>query len=54
LQEKEIKVTKAELKKIEKMAWAHSMEDFKWVDPRTIILQHWVRQKCIYGYQRDG
>jgi hypothetical protein len=24
------------------------------VDPRTIILQHWGRQKGIYGCQHDG
>ena len=42
------------MKQIEKLARAHGLEDFKWMDPRTIIPRHWVREKCIYGCPRYG
>jgi predicted metal-binding protein len=35
--------------KIEKMAVAQGLKDFRWLDPRTVILGHWVRMKCNYG-----
>ena len=47
-------MTKAEMKQIEKLARAHSLGDFKWMDSRTIIPWHWVREKCIYGCPRYG
>ena len=47
-------MTKAAIKQIEKLARAHSLGDFKWMDPRTIIPRHWVREKCIYGCPRYG
>ena len=36
-------------KQIEKLAVAHGLGDFKWMDPRTVIIGHWVRMKCSYG-----
>ena len=47
-------MTKAAMKQIEKLARTHGLEDFKWMDPRTIIPRYWVRQKCIYGCPRYG
>jgi predicted metal-binding protein len=47
-------MTKAVMKQIEKLARAHSLGDFKWMDPRTIVPRHWVREKCIYGCPRYG
>ena len=23
--------------------------DFKWIDPKAIVVSHWVRMKCIFG-----
>ncbi len=41
-------MTKAGMKQIEKMARAHNLKDFKWLDPKTIIPRHWVRDKmCL-------
>jgi len=47
-------VTKAAMKQIEKLARAHNLKDFKWLDPKTIIPRHWVREKCVYGCPRYG
>jgi len=47
-------MTKAAMRQIEKLARAQSLGDFKWMDPRTIIPRHWVREKCIYGCPRYG
>jgi len=42
-------MNKGAVKKIEKMAKDHALEDFKWIHPRTIIVGEWVRMKCNYG-----
>lgn len=47
-------MTKTSLKQIEKLARAHGLKDFKWLDPKTIIPRHWVRGKCVYGCPRYG
>ncbi len=36
-------------KRIEKIAVAHGLKDFKWIRPRSIIQGEWVRMKCNYG-----
>ena len=36
-------------KGIEKLAVAHGLGDFKWMDPRTVVIGDWVRMKCNYG-----
>ena len=36
-------------KGIEKLAVAHGLKDFKWMDPGKIIVGHWVRMKCNFG-----
>lgn len=32
----------------------HSLEDFKWIDPKDIVVSQWVRMKCIYGCDNYG
>jgi len=51
---KEKQVTKTAMKEIEKLARVHNLKDFKWMDPRSIIPRHWVRQKCIFGCRSYG
>ncbi len=36
-------------KAIEKMAVDHGLEDFRWIQPASIVLGEWVRMKCTYG-----
>lgn len=47
-------MTKVSMKQIEETALGHGIKDFKWMDPGTIIPQHWVREKCVYGCPRYG
>jgi predicted metal-binding protein len=32
----------------------HGISDFKWIDPKTIIVSQWVRLKCEYGCPSYG
>lgn len=45
---------RAAANRIEEMARAHDLKEFKWIDPKSIITQHWVRAKCLYGCRRYG
>ncbi len=47
-------MTKEEAKRIERMALRHGLEDFKWIQPKTIITGYWVRAKCQYGCPSYG
>ena len=40
--------------KIEEIVWKHDVNDFKWIDPNTIIINQWVRMKCLYGCVEYG
>ena len=39
---------------LEKMFSAHRFEDFRWIDPKTIIVSQWVRMKCMFGCKGYG
>lgn len=41
-------------KKIIPMLETFSFSDFKWINPRDIIIAHWVRMKCIFGCDEYG
>lgn len=41
-------------KKLEEMARSHDLMDFKWVNPKEVVTNHWVRAKCLYGCSRYG
>jgi len=47
-------MTQKTVRRIEKMAQAHDLRDFKWIQPRSIITGHWIRAKCLYGCSRYG
>ncbi len=32
----------------------HGYTDFKWIEPRRIIVSEWVRMKCMYGCAHYG
>jgi predicted metal-binding protein len=32
----------------------HGVSDFKWIDPKTIVVAQWVRMKCFYGCSGYG
>jgi predicted metal-binding protein len=29
-------------------------DDFKWIDPKKIVVAHWVRMKCAFGCEEYG
>jgi len=32
----------------------HGYEDYRWLDPRQIVVAHWVRMKCMFGCPNYG
>ena len=41
-------------KSLEKRFRDHGFRDFKWIDPKKIIVSHWVRMKCLFGCPEYG
>jgi predicted metal-binding protein len=35
--------------RLEALFCKHDCADFKWIDPRRIVVAHWVRMKCTFG-----
>jgi len=40
--------------KIESILREQGFSDFAWIDPRSIVVAHWVRIKCIFGCEDYG
>jgi predicted metal-binding protein len=40
--------------KFEKVFAKHDCVDFKWFDPKDIVISHWVRMKCRFGCEDFG
>ncbi|MBU1206921.1 MAG: DUF2284 domain-containing protein, partial [Proteobacteria bacterium] len=47
-------MTKREANQIERIARAHGLDDFKWIQPKMIVTGYWVRAKCNYGCPSYG
>jgi predicted metal-binding protein len=41
-------------KGLEKAFRKHGFEDFKWIDPKDIVVAQWVRMKCTFGCPNYG
>jgi predicted metal-binding protein len=44
-------------KELEALFRKSGYDDFKWMEPRSIVVSHWVRMKCMFGckdYGRKG
>lgn len=41
-------------KNLEGLFLARGFEDFRWLDPREIVVAEWVRMKCLYGCREYG
>ena len=39
----------ANKKELEKLFKKHGHTDFKWINPKDIIVSYWVRNKCTFG-----
>jgi predicted metal-binding protein len=40
--------------KLEKIFRRNSFDDFKWIDPKGIVISQWVRLKCMFGCPQYG
>lgn len=40
--------------KLEKIFLKHGLTDFKWIDPKKIVVSQWVRMKCQFGCDEYG
>jgi len=40
--------------KIEKIIRKFGYQDFKWIDPQSIVVAQWVRMKCMFGCDEYG
>jgi len=41
-------------KDLEKIFRKHGFTDFRWLDPRKIVVGQWVRLKCMFGCRNYG
>jgi len=41
-------------KGLENLLAKHGVTDFKWIDPKTIVVSRWVRMKCMFGCSEYG
>jgi len=41
-------------KELEKLFRKHGYSDFKWIDPKKIVISQWVRMKCTFGCRNFG
>jgi predicted metal-binding protein len=39
---------------LESIFAAHGYGDFRWIDPRAIVVAQWVRMKCMFGCSEYG
>ena len=44
----------SEQHKLETIFQKHGYSDFKWIDPKEIVVAHWVRMKCMFGCNEYG
>jgi predicted metal-binding protein len=40
--------------RLEQMFREHGLTDYKWIDPRRIVVAEWVRMKCTFGCSGYG
>ena len=40
--------------RLEALFREHSLEDFKWIEPKKIIVSQWARMKCVFGCGQYG
>lgn len=44
----------ASIKDLEELFKENGFNDFKWIDPKKIVVSYWVRMKCMYGCPEYG
>ncbi|MDH4215023.1 MAG: DUF2284 domain-containing protein [Candidatus Odinarchaeota archaeon] len=43
-----------EMKDLEALFQKHGFNDYKWINPKDIVISQWVRMKCTYGCSTYG
>jgi predicted metal-binding protein len=43
-----------DIKKLEALFHEHKFTDFRWIDPKDIVVAQWVRMKCRFGCNEYG
>jgi predicted metal-binding protein len=46
--------TMSSLKNLETLFVEHGFNDYKWIDPKDVVVSQWVRMKCTYGCSSYG
>lgn len=41
-------------KELEKVFQRYGYEDYKWIDPKSIVVAQWARMKCTFGCKNYG
>ncbi len=44
----------AKIQSLEGMFQKHGFTDFRWLEPKEVVVAQWVRMKCLYGCQEYG
>ena len=44
----------ADIQRLETIIQQHGYDDYKWLDPKTIVVSQWVRMKCEFGCPSYG
>jgi len=39
---------------LEKIFKGHGYDDYKWIDPKSIVVAQWARMKCMFGCKNYG
>ena len=39
----------ADIRKLEELFRKHGYTDYKWINPHDIVIEQWVRMKCMFG-----
>ena len=45
---------KKKRKELEALFQEHGISDFKWINPKEIVVSQWVRMKCAFGCGEYG
>ncbi len=43
-----------DIERLEAILHQHGYEDFKWFDPKQVVVAQWVRMKCEFGCPSYG
>jgi predicted metal-binding protein len=44
----------ADRKALETIFHQHGFDDYRWIDPKDMVVAHWVRMKCVFGCPTYG